>query len=68
MGAFGRYLLRNGIRKGFLGGSRPWLVVAGVAAGWKVLQKLAGNDEKVVLSEVLQPGETMVIAHGREPR
>ena len=68
MGAIGRFLLRNGIRKGVLGGSRPWLVLAGVGATWKLFQKLAGNDEKVVLSEELKPGETLVIAHGREPR
>ena len=68
MGAFGRFLLRNGIKKGVLGGSRPWLVLAGVGATWKILQKLAGNEPVVVLSEELQPGETMVIAHGREPR
>ena len=63
-----RLLLRNGLRKGLLGGSRPWLIAGGVAAGIRVLRKIAGSEPKVVYSEKLQPGETVVIAHGRLPR
>jgi hypothetical protein len=68
MGALGRFLLRNGIRRGVLGGSRPWLILAGVGAAWRILQKLAGNEPTVVFSEELTEGQTLVIAHGREPR
>ena len=63
-----RFALRNGISKGFLGGSRPWLVVGGIAIGIRVLRKIAGSEPIVVYSETLQAGETVVIAHGREPR
>ena len=63
-----RFALRNGITKGFLGGSRPWLVVGGIAVGMRVLRKIAGSEPVVVYSEALQPGESVVIAHGREPR
>jgi hypothetical protein len=51
-----------------LGGSRPWLILAGVGAAWRILQKLAGNEPTVVFSEELTEGQTLVIAHGREPR
>jgi len=59
--------LRQGLRRGLMGGSRPWLVIGGVALGWRVLRKIAGSDAGVVYSEKLAPGETVVIAHGREP-
>jgi hypothetical protein len=60
-----RMLLRNGWRRGIVGGSRPWLVAGGVALSVRVLQKLVRSEERVVYSEVLQPGETLVIDHGR---
>ena len=63
-----RLLLRNGLRKGLLGGSRPWLVLGGVAAGLRVLRWIAGSEPEVVYSEKLEPGETVVIAHGRLPK
>ena len=63
-----RFALRNGLRKGLLGGSRPWLIAGGVAAGLRVLRKLAGSEPEVVYSEKLEPGETVVIAHGRVPK
>jgi hypothetical protein len=62
-----RVALRNGILKGFLGGSRPWLVIGAVAGGWRLLRKIAGSEPVVVFSQELQPGESLVIAHGRKP-
>jgi hypothetical protein len=59
--------LRQGLRRGLMGGSRPWLVIGGVALCWRVLHKIAGGDPVVVYSEKLELGETVVIAHGREP-
>jgi hypothetical protein len=60
-----RLLLRNGWRRGVLGGSRPWLVAGGAALVVRVLQKLIASEDKVVYSEELQPGETVVIGHAR---
>jgi hypothetical protein len=60
-----RMVIRNGWRRGILHGSRPWLVAGGLALGLRLVQKLTGSEEKVVYSEVLQPGETLVIAHPR---
>jgi hypothetical protein len=60
-----RLALRNGWRRGVLQGSRPWFVAGGVALGVRVVQKLTGAEAKVVYSEKLLPGETLVIAHQR---
>jgi hypothetical protein len=59
--------LRQGLGRGLLGGSRPWLVLGGVALAWRVVRKIAGSESVVVYSERLEPGQTVVIAHGREP-
>jgi len=61
-------VLRRGVTRGFLGGSRPWLVIGGIAIGWRVLRRIAGNDPVVVFSERIEPGEALVIAQGRQPR
>ena len=58
--------MRQGFRRGVLQGSRPWLVVGGVAVGMKVLRKLSGSEPEVVYSEKLAPGESLVIAHERD--
>ena len=63
-----RMMLRNGLTRGVLGGSRPWLVLGGIAAGMRVLRKIAGSEPQVVYSEELKAGETVVIAHGRVPK
>ena len=60
-----RQLLRSGWRRGMLGGSRPWLIIGGVALAVRLLQRVAASDVKVVFSEELQPGEAFVIGHGR---
>ena len=68
MAALIRVLMRNGFRKGFLGGSRSWLIVLGVAGTVRLIQRINEREPEVVFSEKLQPGESLVIAHGREPR
>lgn len=60
------FLLRNGFRKGVLGGSRRWLIVGGAALGVRVLGKLARREPEVVYCEELSPGEALVIAHERD--
>jgi len=60
--------VRRGMTRGFLGGSRPWVIIGGIALGWRVLRRIAGNEPVVVFSERIEPGEALVIAHGRQPR
>jgi hypothetical protein len=57
-----RTLTRLGMRRGLLGGSRPWTMVLLVAGGLRVLQRLAEGKE-VVFSEKLDPGTTLLITN-----
>jgi hypothetical protein len=57
--------LRRGWRQGVLEGNRAWLLVGGLALTMRVIQRMAGREEKVVYSEQLRPGETLVITHDR---
>jgi hypothetical protein len=61
-----RLLLRNGLRKGVMGGSRPWLVLGGIGLLMRVLKKLSGSEPEVVYSEELPVGTAIIVAN--EPR
>jgi hypothetical protein len=56
-------LQRAGIRRGVFGTSRPWLVVAILTTGARLVRRLVAKEEDVVLRETLQPGETLLITH-----
>ncbi len=58
-----RILARNGLRKGLLGGSKPWLIVGAAAGGIRLLGRMAGREPAVVYCEKLEPGERLVISH-----
>jgi hypothetical protein len=57
-----RSLTRLGMRRGLLGGSRPWTILFVVAGGLRLLQRIAEGKE-VVFSERLEPGTTLVITN-----
>lgn len=58
--------LRRAWRDGVVGGNRAWLAVGTVALGVRLLRRLTRAEPELV-SESLRPGETLVIAHLREP-
>ncbi len=58
-----RRLTRMGITKGLLGGDRRWLALGTAAFGLRALAKIATKEPKVVYSEDLAPGESVVITH-----
>ena len=59
-----RYLRRQAIRRGVLGGSRTWLILGGVAWGFRLLTRVAGTRRlRAVLTEELRPGESLLISH-----
>ena len=61
------FLLRTGIRRGVLGGRKSWQYIAAIGLVLRMLKKMSGREEKVVFSEQLQPGESLVINHlGRD--
>ena len=57
-----RSLTRLGLRRGLLGGSRPWTVLFVVAGGLRLLRRITEGKE-VVFSEKLEPGTTLVITN-----
>ena len=57
-----RSLTRLGLRRGLLGGSRPWTVLFVVAGGLRVLRRITEGKE-IVFSEKLEPGTTLVITN-----
>jgi hypothetical protein len=52
-----------GLQRGVIGGSVPWLIVAGVLWGAKAVQWAMRREEQVVYRTVLQPGETLEVIH-----
>lgn len=56
-------LFRVGMRKGLVGGSRPWLVLGGLAGLGKLLGIMARNRPEVVYRGKLEPGQVVVIDH-----
>lgn len=56
-------LLRIGVRKGLMGGSRRWLFMGLLAGLGKLLARMAKSQREVVYREELKPGETVVIDH-----
>lgn len=59
-----RFLFRQGITRGLIGGNRFWTGVAVATGGIRIVSRLAGGKEKVLYSEKLEPGKTLVIARG----
>lgn len=63
-----RYLMRQGWRRGVVGGSPVWTAVCGLG----LLGYLAGRawhkEPEVVFSEKLAPGEIIRITHEASPR
>ena len=60
------FLQRLGFRRGVVGASRVWFWVAVLATGARILSRIMGRSEKVLFSQELEPGQTLVIAHERE--
>ena len=50
---------------GVLGGSRFWTTVFGLSVGWRLFKRLTDPTPKLLTTEVLEPGDTLVVAHGR---
>ena len=63
-----RLLSRVGVSRGFMGGSRPWTLIASFTIAIRVLKKIFGGTPATVYSETLRPGDCLVISHDREAR
>ena len=56
-----RILRHYGFVRGVLGGSRPWIVVAGLLWFARNARSLLGRTPEVAACEVLRPGESIVL-------
>jgi hypothetical protein len=57
----GYYLRRGALRKGLFGGSTGWMVVGAFVWGPRIVKRLLGRNEVVVATEVLEPGQGVVL-------
>jgi hypothetical protein len=62
MEALQRYLSRNATRRGFVGGSRPWMAVGVVLFGARLFSRFFGTQNRVLYVEKLDRGTTLVIS------
>lgn len=60
-------LMRTGLRKGLLEGSRAWLTVGALAGGVRLLRRVTRKEPEVLLCEELPEGAVMVIANKGTP-
>jgi hypothetical protein len=58
-----RYGFRNGLRRGLGDGNQVWLAVGAVAAGIRLLRWMAAPGKPTIVTELLEPGQTIVIHH-----
>ena len=56
---------RNGIYDGVLGGNRRWLILGGIAWGFRAVGWAMKREHKVIYREALRPGEQLVISERR---
>lgn len=56
-----RYLREQTVVEGVFGGRKLWLALGAVLWGARALRRASGRTERVVLREVIQPGERIVI-------
>ena len=54
---------RHAIERGLLGGSRTWLLLGGLAWGFRALRWALRTSTTTVFNERLEVGETLVITH-----
>jgi hypothetical protein len=62
-----RYLYRRGQLRGLFGGSKGWTVVWAVLFGVRMLKKASTREPEVVYSEILGPGETVILRNEELP-
>lgn len=59
-----RVVERSGLRKG-MAGSKPWFYVGTGLWTLRTVRRLAERKDEILVSEVLKPGQRIVIANGR---
>lgn len=63
-----RWAMRQGWRRGLLGGNRAWIVVGGAALVAHLAGRALPRRDETVFSEVISPGETFDVHHSSDAR
>jgi len=63
-----RRLTRAGMTRGFVGGSRPWMIAGTLAIALRFTARVAGKRPRVVYKQTLRPGETVLVTAGEATR
>lgn len=61
-----RFLVRRGLRRGIVGGSRPWMAVGVAAALVAAVRRVMAEPPETVHRQPLRPGEGLLV-RVREP-
>ncbi|MDX6231243.1 MAG: hypothetical protein QOH68_194 [Nocardioidaceae bacterium] len=59
-------LQREGVRRGVMGTSRAWTIIAVVSFLMRQARKLGSKQPQVVHCQELKPGESIIITHTLE--
>jgi hypothetical protein len=59
-------LQREGVRRGVMGTSRAWTIIAVISFVLRQARKLASKTPQVVHRQELKPGESITITHTLE--
>jgi hypothetical protein len=61
-----RRLRYTAFRKGVVGSSGVWLTIWVLFVGGRIVRRVFGRYPTTVYRATLEPGQSLVIAHGRE--
>ncbi len=64
----GAYLWAVAIRRGLLGGSRPWMTILAVVGVVRLVKRMSGSVPETVYRENLPRGQALVVTHHRHHR
>lgn len=68
MGALLRLLMRQGLHRGLLGGSRAWVIIGGIGVLGHLARKGLTRDEDILWSGEVAPGQVVTVRHEPDPR
>ncbi len=63
-----RYFWALAIRRGLVGGSRPWMTILAVVGLARLVKRMSGSIPETVYCEPLRPGQALIVTHHRDRR
>lgn len=63
-----RYFWALAIRRGLVGGSRPWMTILAVLGLARLVKRMSRSIPETVYCERLRPGQSLILTHHRDRR